>query len=232
MKATTINRKLAAFRTFFRYLCLEGVLEMNPAETLLFLKHDKKLPVYLDFETIMRALQIPDVTTFDGLRDRTMLELFYGTGLRLRELIGLDLNDVELAQGFLRIMGKGRKQRIAPFGKEIAGWLGRYMQRRENYLRDTGANTSALFVAKEGQRITPRSVQRIVKHYLTLASGQSDASPHMLRHSFATHLLEEGADLMAVKELLGHASLATTQIYTHLSAERLKKIYDQAHPRA
>lgn len=232
MKATTVNRKLAAIRSFFKYLSLQEITDTNPTLNLPFLKSPKKLPSYLSYETIFKALDLPDTTTFEGLRDKVILELFYGGGLRLRELVGLNTNDLDFSNDLIKVYGKGARQRLVPLGKTLSKVMRDYLREREVFLRQNGVANHALFLNKKTKRLTPRQVQERVKKYLRLASDNESAYPHILRHSFATHLLEEGADLLAVKELLGHSSLSTTQVYTHLTVDRLKKIYNQAHPRA
>ncbi|MFQ5824641.1 MAG: site-specific tyrosine recombinase/integron integrase [bacterium] len=232
LKATTVNRKLASLRSFFKFVCLQEIIDTNPTLNLGFLKTTKNLPSFLSYETIMTALEFPDINTIDGLRDRVILELFYGTGIRLRELVGLNLDDIDFSNGLVKVMGKGSKQRLIPLGKVTAKFVKEYMDKRKKFLISLDSSQEALFINLKGNRISPRQVQSIVKKYLQLASDKNKAYPHILRHSFATHLLEEGADLLAVKELLGHSCLSTTQVYTHLTAERLKEIYKQAHPRA
>ncbi|MFQ5707401.1 MAG: site-specific tyrosine recombinase/integron integrase [bacterium] len=232
LKASTVNRKLACLRSFFKFLSIREICETNPALNLPFLKTERRLPAYLNFQEILQALHLPDADTFDGLRDRVVLELFYGTGIRLRELVNLNLADLDFLNGLLSVVGKGSKQRLVPVGKATCASLQRYLQQREALLRSKSLSNDALILSRKGQRMSPRQVQRKVKKYLRLASEKDGVSPHVLRHSFATHLLEEGADLLAVKELLGHASLSATQVYTHLTVERLKRIYNQAHPRA
>lgn len=232
LKATTVNRKLASLRSFFKFLSQNELIETNPALNLSFLKTEKKLPSLLTYETILKALELPDANTFEGLRDKVILELFYATGIRLRELVGLNLQDIDFSNELVQVTGKGSKQRLVPFGKVTARFLKEYIRKRQAFLCALGLPEKALFLNKKSERMTARQVQIRVIKYLLLASDKDEAYPHMLRHSFATHLLEEGADLLAVKELLGHSSLSTTQVYTHLTAERLKKIYKQAHPRA
>jgi tyrosine recombinase XerC len=232
LKATTVNRKLASLKSFFKFLCIQERLDTNPALNLFFLKTEKKLPFFLNYETIMQALELPDMNTFDGSRDRVILELFYGTGIRLRELVGLNLDDIDFLNGLVKVKGKGSKQRLVPLGKITAKFVKEYLETRKTFLFSLNKSEPAVFINQKGSRLSPRRVQNIVKKYLLLASDKNEASPHILRHSYATHLLEEGADLIAVKELLGHASLSTTQVYTHLTAERLKEVYKQAHPRA
>lgn len=232
LKPATINRKLACLRSFFKFLCVREVVETNPADTLFFLKKEKRLPAIFDYDTIIAALKIPGVDSFDGLRDRVILEMFYSTGIRLRELVGLDINDIDFNNNVITVVGKGSKQRLVPLGKSIVKIVEDYLSVRKQRLGAVKKTSNALFIHKNCKRISPRQVQARVRKYLLLASQKDRAYPHMLRHSFATHLLEEGADLIAVKDLLGHSSLSTTQIYTHLTADRLKKVYKQAHPRA
>lgn len=232
LKSATVNRKLASLKSFFKFLCMRELVDCDPTLNLYFLKTDRRLPSFLEYETIMTALEFPDMNTFDGLRDRVILELFYGTGIRLRELVGLNLGDIDFLNGLVKVEGKGSKQRLVPLGKVTAKYVKKYINQREKFLVSLAKTSEALFLNQRGNRIPPRRVQSIVKKYLLLASDKNEAYPHILRHSFATHLLEEGADLLAVKELLGHSSLSTTQVYTHLTAERLKEVYKQAHPRA
>ncbi len=232
LKASSINRKLTSLRSFFKYLCSQEVLDSNPAATLLYLKKEKKLPSFLRYEVILKALSLPDTTTFGGLRDRVILEIFYSTGIRLRELVGIDLEEVDLTNEVLRVTGKGSKERLVPLGKSITKIIKAYIVTRTQFVKSRNSSTEAFFLNKKGERISPGQVQYRVRKYLLAASDKQEAYPHMLRHSFATHLLDEGADLVSVKELLGHSSLSTTQVYTHLTTERLKKVYKQAHPRA
>ncbi len=228
----SINRKLACLRSFFKYLCAHELLETNPAHSLSFLKKEKRLPGYFSYEAILKALHLPDTRTYEGARARIIIELFYATGMRLRELVGLNVEDVDFSNAVVRVTGKGGKQRLVPLGKRTAKSLQDYLACRSAFLAACHQEQHALILDDRGKRVAPRAVQRIVKKYLARASGDESASPHMLRHSFATHLLEEGADLVAVKDMLGHANLSTTQIYTHLTVHRLKKVYEQAHPRA
>ncbi|MCH7679524.1 tyrosine recombinase XerC [candidate division KSB1 bacterium] len=232
LKASSINRKLTSLRSFFKYLCSREILDANPAATLLYLKKEKKLPSFFQYEVILKALSFPDTNNIEGLRDRVILEIFYSTGIRLRELVGINLEDVDLTHELLKVTGKGSKERLVPLGKSIIRIIKEYIEARAQYIHSLDLMTEAFFLNKKGERISPGQVQYRVKKYLLLASDKQEAYPHMLRHSFATHLLDEGADLIAVKELLGHSSLSTTQVYTHLTTERLKKVYKQAHPRA
>ncbi|MFQ5641065.1 MAG: tyrosine recombinase XerC [bacterium] len=232
MKASTINRKLACFRAFFKYLCLQEVIETDPSQTLFFLKKEKRLPAIFTYRSIQQASKRIDKSHFEGVCAWALIEFLYSTGVRLRELVDLNLQDVDFAEEVIKVTGKGSKQRLVPLGRQIRTVLKEYLKARAERLLACSRSTNAFFVTIKGVRISPRKVQMIVKKYLLAASENQQAYPHMLRHSFATHLLDEGAGLLAVKEMLGHSSLSTTQIYTHLTAERLKKVYKQAHPRA
>lgn len=232
LKVATINRKLTSLRSFFKYLCAQEILDSSPADTLSYLKKEKKLPSFFDYETILGAFNLPDTESYEGLRDRLILEIFYSCGIRLRELVGINLADVDLSNNVLRVTGKGSKERVVPLGKSLLGISKKYIELRARFLNSLSVSSEAFFLNKKGKRVSPDQVKYRVKKFLLAASDKQKASPHMLRHSFATHLLDEGADLLAVKELLGHSSLSTTQVYTHLTTERLKKEYQQAHPRA
>jgi len=231
-RPATVNRKLACLRSFFRFLAAREIIETNPADTLFFLKKEKKLPAIFNYATILKAFEAIDQRTFEGYRDRMMLELFYASGIRLRELVNLDVSDIQFSSGLVKVTGKGSKERLVPFGRRVESLLKTYLSKRNEQKQAINFDHDALFITSKGKRITPQQVQTRMKKYFLPISNEEGASPHMLRHSFATHLLEEGADIMAVKELLGHSSLSTTQIYTHLTSEKLKKIYKQAHPRA
>jgi integrase/recombinase XerC len=227
-------RKLTAIRSFCRHLCRKGLLESNPASGLMPMRWEKKLPTFLDVAQAARVMELPDRQTVLGLRDWTILELLYGTGIRLMELVNLNLNDLDLLGEVMKIRGKGKKERIVPLGRKALEALGAYLKRRGE-LFHSGAGRryrEAVFLNYQGGRITGRSVRRIVNEYLQQVSQKNGLSPHILRHTFATHMLDAGADLRAVKELLGHASLSSTQIYTHVTVEKLRQVYDQAHPRA
>jgi integrase/recombinase XerC len=227
---TSIARKLASLRTFLSFLCVSGKLSRNPALQVTPPKAEKRLPEHLDLDEIRRTMDAPDAETFIGLRDRAILEVFYSSGLRLRELAGLSREQVDTPGGTIRVTGKGGKDRIVPVGRSAKQALGAYLGRRDR-LAAGGAHNRTLFVTKQGKPLSPSGVQGRVSKYLAEATGRK-LGPHALRHSFATHLLDAGADLNAVKEMLGHASLSTTQVYTHVSVERLKEAYRQAHPRA
>lgn len=227
----SIARKLSAARSFFRYLLREKKLEHNPFENLLTPKLPKKLPNFLYPEEMTLLLGAPDTRTLQGLRDQAIIELIYGTGIRVVEVSRLNLGDVDLNEGEVKVFGKGAKERIVIFGSHAKNALLNYLERgRPGFL---GKNKNqAFFLGRRGERVTPRHLERLVAFYANRAGLQKKVTPHTLRHSFATHLLAGGADLRMVQELLGHVSLSTTQVYTHVTKERLKQIYDQAHPRA
>ena len=228
----TIARKLSSIRSFYRFLCLEGVTDTNPAAAVRTPKLDKKLPHFLDTGEVVRLLESPDTSDLLGLRDRAILELLYSTGLRVGELVALNQEDVDSWGEVLRARGKGKKERLAPVGRPAMNALRAYLEARRSAAKRRQFDRRALFLNKDGQRITARSVRRVLDKYIKRTGLNGKTSPHTLRHSFATHLLDQGADLRSVQELLGHESIATTQIYTHLTAERLREVYDKAHPRA
>lgn len=234
-KKTSIARKLAALRTFFQFLVREGVLELNPAKLVATPRKEKKLPVHLSLEDAIRFIETPDAETDFGKRDRAILELLYATGVRVSELVGLNLRDVDFRNKLLRVLGKRRKERIVPFGDPAATALQDYLTVREKFLMNapvTKRDAQPLILNYQGTRMTTRSVGRLIDKYIKLCAGIHNISPHALRHSFATHLLDGGADLRDIQELLGHARLSTTQIYTHVSMEKLIEVYDKAHPKA
>ncbi|MGH9312854.1 MAG: tyrosine recombinase XerC, partial [Vicinamibacterales bacterium] len=236
-------RKLASLRTFFRYLRREGRIDDDPAALVGTPKRETKLPAHLAEPEMSRLLETPDLSTPFGRRDRAILELFYASGLRLSELVGLDLDDVNLSGRVVRVLGKGGKERIVPFNKTAAGAIRAWLPdlesfpalsrggdlRRERNVKKSGR---ALFVNYRGGRLSTRSVDRLVRKYVAQCSTRFGISPHALRHSFATHLLQRGADLRAIQELLGHARLSTTQRYTHVNATQLIETYKKAHPRS
>ena len=234
-KKASIARKLAALRTFFQFLVREGMLELNPAKLVATPKLEKKLPKHLSIEEAVRFIESPDPDTDLGKRDRAMLELMYATGVRVAELTTLNLADVDFGSQLVRVTGKRRKQRIVPFGDPAAAAIRSYFKVREKFLFNAPVSKrdeEALFLNYQGTRITTRSVGRMVEKYIRLCAGMHNISPHALRHSFATHLLDSGADLRDIQELLGHARLSTTQVYTHVSMEKLIEVYDRAHPKA
>ncbi|MBN1793512.1 MAG: tyrosine recombinase XerC [Candidatus Omnitrophica bacterium] len=224
---TTIARKLAALRSFFKFLYAEGFIKKNPATSVWTPKLDKKLPVFLNVSEVESLLTCPDITTEQGLRDSAILETLYSTGVRVGELVGINYEDVDFIGEVIKVRGKGRKERLVPVGTKAIQAIRRYVKKRA-----TAASREPLFVNRGNKRLSDRQVRRVVDKYIKMASVQHHVSPHTLRHSFATHLLDRGADLRSVQELLGHKNLSTTQIYTHVSAERLKKVYEKAHPRA
>jgi integrase/recombinase XerC len=234
-KKSSIARKLAALRTFFQFLIREGVVELNPAKLVSTPRLEKKLPNHLSVEDAIRFIETPDVTTDLGKRDRAILEMLYGTGVRVSELVKLDLRDADLKNRMVRVKGKRRKERIVPFGEPALHALLGWLTVRQNFLAQAPPaerETEAMFLNYQGTRITTRSVGRMVDKYIKICAGIHDISPHSLRHSFATHLLDSGADLRDIQELLGHARLSTTQIYTHVSMEKLIEVYDRSHPKA
>jgi integrase/recombinase XerC len=232
---SSIARKLAALRTFFQFLVREGLLELNPAKLVSTPRQEKKLPNHLSVEEAIRFIETPDPDTDLGKRDRAMLELMYATGIRVAELTTMNLADIDFRSQLIRVTGKRRKQRVVPFGDPAGEALRSYLKIREKFLFNAPVSTrdeEALFLNYQGTRITTRSVGRMVDKYIRLCAGIHNISPHALRHSFATHLLDSGADLRDIQELLGHARLSTTQVYTHVSMEKLIEVYDKAHPKA
>ncbi len=239
-------RKLAAIRSFGRYLRREGEMEGDPAALVGTPKREHRLPAHLGESEMSRLLEMPDASAPLGRRDRAILELFYASGLRLSELVGLGLEDVNLSGRVVRVLGKGGKQRIVPFNRPTEKALRAWMQDRETLLAQAPAVSSAvrpgarrtrrtaepLFLNYRGGRLSTRSVDRLVRRYVAACSTRFGISPHALRHSFATHLLERGADLRAIQELLGHARLSTTQRYTHVNAAQLMEAYRKSHPKA
>jgi integrase/recombinase XerC len=234
-KKASIARKLAALRTFFQFLVREGLLESNPAKLVSTPRQEKKLPKHLSIEEAIKFIETPDINTDLGKRDRAMLELMYATGVRVAELTTLNLGDIDFRNQLIRVTGKRRKQRIVPFGDPAASAIRDYLKVRDKFLLSSPVSErddEALFLNYQGTRITTRSVGRMVEKYIKICAGVHRISPHALRHSFATHLLDSGADLRDIQELLGHARLSTTQVYTHVSMEKLVEVYDKAHPKA
>ncbi len=224
---TSIARKLSTLRTFFRYLVREGVLASNPAEGLSTPKLNRYLPKTLSVDEATALMERGYGHSLLDLRDRAIVELFYSSGLRVSELTGLDVGSLDLREKLVRVLGKGRKERIVPIGRKAHEALSNYLEERGGPGED-----APLFLNARGGRLTPRSVQRNLKSRLIRSGLIKDISPHALRHSFATHLLDGGADLRAIQELLGHASLSTTQKYTQVSVDQLMAVYDRAHPRS
>ena len=228
----TIARKLASLRSFFKFLYREGYIKTNPISAIQTPKLEKKLPVFLDVNKVVRLIQSPPDNNTRGLRDRAILETLYSTGARVSELVGLDIGDVDFISGVIKVLGKGSKERIVPIGEPAIAAIRRYIDKRGQGPAARNKDKDAVFLNKSDRRLTDRSVRRIIDKYIRLCSITEHISPHSLRHSFATHLLDRGADLRSVQELLGHMNLSTTQIYTHVTTERLKSVYDKAHPRA
>lgn len=228
---TTIARRLACLRSFFRYCCREGFSKTNPAKPLRTPRTGKKLPHFLTTDQIGALLEAPPANQKMGLRDRAILETLYSAGLRVSELVALNLSDWDQDANIIRVLGKGRKERIAPIGSYAAKALTRWIEEREAK-SPSHPDADALFLNRLKTRLTTRSVGRMLEKYLLQTGLDRKTSPHTLRHSFATHLLDGGADLRSVQELLGHKSLTTTQIYTHVSTARLRETYEKAHPHA
>src|SRR5574337_1427855 len=232
---SSIARKLATLRSFFRYLCREGVLAANPAKLVPTPKLPKQLPAHLAVDEVDRLLVSPSEEDAPGARDLAILELFYASGIRLSELTGLDVRDMDILGGLVRVKGKGGKERIVPVGSKAIAALRRYLGRRSDLIPGPKRETSqptALFLNRLGGRLSQRGSARIVLKYLNRSGVGPKITPHGLRHSYATHLLQAGADLRAIQELLGHSRLSTTQRYTHLNLDHLMEVYDKAHPRA
>jgi integrase/recombinase XerC len=235
-RAATTQRKLAALRAFYRYLARREDLKSNPCAELSAPKLRRKLPRFVNVDTAAELMEVPEATREGplALRDEALLEVLYGAGLRVSEVCGLSLGDLELAEGTARVLGKGSKERIVPLGAKARAALSAYLPLRAQ-VAPSGLALSAVdavFVSVRGLRLSVRQVQVLVKRYGTVATGTSELHPHALRHSFATHLLDAGADLRSIQELLGHASLSTTQRYTHVSTDQLQAVYTRAHPLA
>ncbi|MFC1509498.1 tyrosine recombinase XerC [Candidatus Omnitrophota bacterium] len=225
----SVARKMAALRSFFKFLSREEYIKSNPAAGLQTPKLEKRLPLFLDKASIVKLVESPDSSDIYGLRDKAILETLYSSGLRVSELVGLNKENIDFISGVLKVYGKGKKERLAPIGEKALRVIRDYLEK----LDITGIKEKkAVFLNKSKKRMSDRAVRRVVEKYIRKTSLNEKISPHSLRHSFATHLLDKGADLRSVQELLGHANLSTTQIYTHVTTERLKSIYDKVHPRA
>jgi integrase/recombinase XerC len=227
----TIARRITAVRSWCRFLCRQGVLTANPADGVRGPRQERKLPHFLSEDDLARLLEAPPADHPLGLRDRAILETLYSAGLRVSELTGLDLGDLDLDSGLATVRGKGKRERLALLGPQSLAAVRRWLEARAA-LPQAARGRAALFLNKNGTRLTTRSVGRLLAKYLAQAGLDTRASPHSLRHSFATHLLDRGADIRSVQELLGHRSLGNTQIYTHVTTNRLRDSYDKAHPRA
>jgi integrase/recombinase XerC len=226
-RKSSIGRKLAAIRAFFKYLVREGRMMKNPAELVSTPKKEKRLPFHLNIDEVTALVEAPRDDDLSSLRDRAILETLYSCGIRASELTGLDVGEVNLEEGLARVLGKGGKERVVPIGSYARRAIAAYLA-----ARNQPGHNAPLFLNARGGRLTSRSVGRIVDKYILKLATIKKISPHTLRHTFATHLLESGADLRAIQELLGHASLSTTQKYTHVSIDRLMEVYDKAHPKA
>lgn len=232
LAAATIARKLAAIKAFYRFMTAEGYMDTNPAEVVEAGTKGIKLPRVLSEDEVVRLLNQPDITTSEGFRDRTMLEVLYATGMRVSELINLTLERVDLNMKYIIAFGKGSKERIVPLGSVAAEFLQQYLEKVRPKLTHAGRNTNIVFLAFGGHELTRQRFWQIIRAYGRKANINKALTPHILRHSFATHLLDNGADMRSVQELLGHSDISTTQIYTHLTNKRLRDIYAKAHPRA
>lgn len=232
LQSKSVNRKISAVRAFYRYKLKIKELSVNPTLTIKAPKIPKKLPQYVDVKDMEHLFSdIPFEETFEGLRDRTILELFYATGMRLSELLNIKTQDIHLQDNTIKVLGKRNKERVIPFGNRMAELLTKYLEKLEKKFGE-GTKNNYIFVTDKGNPLYAKAVYRIVRKYLDMVTTIDKRSPHVIRHTFATHLLNKGADLNAIKTILGHSSLAATQVYTHNSIEQLKSIYNQAHPRA
>ncbi len=231
LSRATMARKLAALRSYIKYLCREGVLDCNPIAAVSTPKQDKRLPKFLYPPEIQMLMEAPDIRTILGSRDRAIMETLYAAGLRVSELVGMDMKDIDFEEELLKVMGKGSKERIVPLGREAKKSLLHYMNQRARLLSRNKKTSEAVFLNKYAGRLSARSVRNIINKYMQETALTQQISPHTMRHSFATHLLNAGADLRSVQELLGHIKLSTTQIYTHLTRENIKEIHKNSLPR-
>lgn len=224
------SRALSAFKTFFKYLILEGIIEVNPLSGIKGMRQTKSLPTYLTMEEVEELLSLPDISNPIGKRDKAILELMYATGLRASEIVELRIEDLELDEGFIYVMGKGGKRRMVPTGEVALKYLRIYLNERDEFLG--GKESPYVFLNYKGEPLTRQGLWKIIKSYGKRIGIAEKLTPHTLRHSFATHLLERGADLRSIQIMLGHSRISTTQIYTHIASERLKRIWEKYHPRA
>ena len=229
---STTARKLATLRSFYKFLVKRSYIQSNPVTTIKTPKQEKKLPKFLEYEDIQRLLNTPPLNTWLGARDRAIMETLYSTGMRVSEVVALNMDDIDFLGEVIHIRGKGKKERVIPVGSSALRAIQHYIEfRNRRMANDSGFDTKVLFANKHGKRLSTRSVRRKMDKYLKMAGLDPAISPHTLRHSFATHMLNNGADLRSVQELLGHQSLSTTQVYTHVTTGRIKEVYDNAHPR-
>ena len=231
----SVCRKISTIRSFFKFISREGIIKINPTINLTTPKIEKKLPYFLYLQEINKLIEAPPGNTIFGIRDRAILELLYGTGMRVGELVNLNIQDIDLDEKTVRVFGKGLKERILPLGNPSIKAIQEYIADRNRFIKKIAINRkemNAFLLNRFGGRLSARSIRRIIIKYMKIAGLNKKISPHVLRHSFATHLLGGGADLRSVQELLGHESLSTTQIYTHITKERLKITYNKSHPRS
>jgi integrase/recombinase XerC len=229
----SVNRKLSSLKSFYRYLLKEGIIESTPLTKVIAPKTSKRLPVFIDEDGMNRVFEdLIYKDSFDGLRDKVIMEVFYATGMRLSELTGLREQDINFGSSTLRVIGKRNKERLIPFGNHLKITLENYLSEKQKAGILVSNGEDYLFVTNKGKKLYPKFVYRMVNDYLSQVSKSEKKSPHVLRHTFATHMLNHGADLNAIKEILGHANLSATQVYTHNTIDKLKKIYQQAHPKA
>lgn len=232
LKRTTLARYLSTLRKFFADLHQEGKIGVNPTDAMRLPRQEKRLPRALTLEEVEALIQTPDTTKSAGIRDRAMLEVLYASGMRISELLGMALNDIHADLGFMKIFGKGQKERIIPLGDYAWEWLERYLVEGRPHFTAGKKATSQVFLNQRGRPLSRQGAWKIIKQYAQLAGLKTPMSPHTLRHSFATHMLENGADLRVVQELLGHADISTTQIYTHVNRQHIRKLYQKTFPRA
>lgn len=231
LQRSTMARKLAALRSFVKYLCRENILKNNPIAAVATPKQDKKLPNFLYPVEVVQLIEAPDLSKPLGIRDRALLEILYASGLRVAELVGMRLQDIDFREGLVKVRGKGDKERIVPLGENALKYLHNYFKVRQRLLDNNQQVTSAVFVNRFGKGLSARSVRNIINKYVEAIAINSHVTPHTLRHTFATHMLNNGADLRSVQELLGHVKLSTTQIYTHLTKENIKTVHNKSLPR-
>jgi integrase/recombinase XerC len=233
-RKSSVARKLAVLRSFLKYLAGQGVVPSNAAKIVASPRQEKLLPGHLSLNVVVELLEMPDTGSALGLRDRAILELFYASGIRVSELVGLDRDNLDLEGGFVRVVGKGRKERIVPFGRPAGDAIRKYLEVRPQQVMEAGAlgPDRAVFLNHRGRRLTTRGIAVIVGRHVARLAQRLRVHPHTLRHTFATHMLDAGADLRSIQELLGHESLSTTQKYTHVSTEQLVRVYRSCHPRA